>query len=119
MFGGEFSGSLKPFSLISSENIMTIRVPPMNGIRSHAFTFNITSTDQLGLLTYIVVCNWSLFTDSVGTGRQIRQLLRKVWLVTVNHMRYYYTNEPLTIGFLKDPLSLISGFEIIKSRCQC
>ena len=50
--GGDFSGSLLPFSLISSTNIMNIRVPPFEGTGSHAFTFNITSTDHPGLSYY-------------------------------------------------------------------
>ena len=50
IYGGNFSGSLLPFSLISSTSIMNIRIPPLDGIRSHSFTFNITATDQLGLL---------------------------------------------------------------------
>jgi len=48
VYGGEFSGSLQPFSLISSKNKLKIRVPPIDGFGSHAFTFNITSTDKPG-----------------------------------------------------------------------
>ena len=52
-YGGEFSGSFKPFSLTSSRNKLRIRVPPIYGNKSHAFTFNITSTDTPGLLLFV------------------------------------------------------------------
>ena len=51
-YGGNFSGSVEPFSLISSTNFIRIELPLLRGIGSHSFTFNITSTDQPGLLLY-------------------------------------------------------------------
>ena len=50
IYGGNFSGSLLPFSLISSTSRMNIRIPPLDGLGSHSFTFNITATDQPGIL---------------------------------------------------------------------